>query len=143
MRKAYGKNVVSNDPHAMMRAQMDEMMGKNRDVPLDQRKASDAAGPDFADPNIDKFYLCGCSPWELLKGTKSEQLPQLSREGFLLDRSEMLKIRRAVPCAELQSNNQAPHTHGRWESLPQAERDSFGFEHDLLVFLQELTDVPL
>lgn len=92
--RAFPAGQPSNDPMAMMRAQMDEMMGKNRNVALDEQKTV-TNEEAFNDPKLDKFHLCGCSPYDLLKGTKSEQMPQLGREGFLLERSEMLKMRSA------------------------------------------------
>ena len=64
----------------MMREQMDELMGKSRDVPLEEREAH---APKFEDPDVDRYFLCGCSPYELLKGTKSETIPGLDRDGFL------------------------------------------------------------
>jgi len=66
------------------------------------------------------FYLCGCSPHELLKGTKSETLPQLDREGFLKERTEGLRM--------------------QWEALPQDEKDRYGFERDLMDFLVALVE---
>jgi hypothetical protein len=103
-----------------MRAAMDELMGKTRDVPLAERNEDDKAGPDFRSPSIDRFYLCGCSPYELLKGTKSENLPQLDREGFLKERTEGLRM--------------------QWEALTQEEKDKFGFESELMDFLAALVE---
>jgi len=104
-------------PQQLMREQMDELMGKSRDKGL-----GDGAnmGPSFDDPDVDRYFLCGCSPYELLKGTKSETMPQLEREGFLKDRSESLKA--------------------QWDELPQEEKDKYGFERDLMDFLQILVD---
>ena len=101
--------------HDMMKAQMDELMGKHRDV-----AGSMDVEPDFADPQVDRYFLCGCSPYELLRGTKSEQLPQLEREGFLKERSETVRL--------------------RWEALPQEERDSYGYERDLFDLLTNLVE---
>lgn len=101
--------------HDMMKAQMDELMGKNRDV-----AGSMDVEPDFSDPQIDRYFLCGCSPYELLRGTKSEHLPQLEREGFLKERSETVRL--------------------RWEALPQEERDGYGYERDLYDLLTNLVE---
>merc|ERR1719446_286535 len=90
-------------------------MGRGRDS-----AAGGAAMPGFDDPEVDTGFLCGCSAYELLKGTKSETMPQLDRGGFLKDRSESLKA--------------------RWDELPQEEKDKYGFEYDLMQFLQTLVD---
>ena len=102
--------------HDLMKAQMDELMGKNRGV-AGGHNAMDVE-PDFSDPHIDRYFLCGCSPYELLKGTKSEQLPQLDREGFVKERSEGLRL--------------------RWEALSQRDKDRYGFERDLYELLTSL-----
>jgi len=111
---------MGKNPLDLMREQMDELMGKSRDVPLAERSEKDNEGPDFRSPNIDRFHLCGCSPYDLLKGTKSETLPQLERDGFLKERSEGLRM--------------------RWESLPQEEKDKYGFERELVDFLTALVE---
>merc|ERR1719446_2043052 len=90
-------------------------MGRGRDS-----AAGGAAMPGFDDPEVDTGFLCGCSAYELLKGTKSETMPQLDRGGFLKDRSESLKA--------------------RWDELPQTEKDNYGFENDLMELLQALVD---
>lgn len=105
------------NPLDLMREQMNEMMGKHRDVPLSERLEKE---PTFDDEGVDRSFLCGCSPYELLKGTKSETMPQLEREGFLKERSAGLKM--------------------RWEALSQEERDKYGYERELLDFLQILVD---
>jgi hypothetical protein len=118
MGRQQGKEKFSKNPLDLMREQMDELMGKNRDVALTERSASDDT--NFADPSLDKFYLCGCSPYDLLKGTKSETLPQLERDGFLKERSEGMRM--------------------RWEVLPQEEKDRYGFERDLYDLLVALVE---
>ena len=115
---AKGNKAAAKTPQELMREQMDELMGKQRDVPLDERDAAKEA--NFADASVDRFFLCGCSPYELLKGTKSETMPQLERDGFLRERSEGMKL--------------------RWDALPQAEKDAYGFERELRDFLQVLVD---
>ena len=90
---------------------------KARDVPREEREK---ALPSFSDPSIDRFHLCGCSPYELLKGTKFETMPQLQRDGFLKERSEALRV--------------------QWEALPQEEKDAYGFERETQDFLQALID---
>ena len=104
-------------PQQLMREQMDELMGKGRNVPLDER---DNSRPAFSDEDIDKYYLCGCSPYELLRGTKSETMPQFERDGFLRQKSEGLRM--------------------EWEALPQEEKDRYGYERQLRDFLEVLVE---
>jgi hypothetical protein len=96
---------------------MDELMGRDRDVNLDEKVDTSQT---MDDPSLDRYFLCGCSPYELLRGTKSETMPQMDREGFLKDRPEAMKI--------------------AWEALSQEERDSHGFERETQDFLQVLVD---
>ena len=100
-----------------MREMMDELMGKDRDVNLDDKVQH---SQNLDDPSLDRYFLCGCSPYELLRGTKSETMPQMDREGFLKERPEALKI--------------------AWEALTQEERDSHGFERETHDFLQVLVE---
>jgi hypothetical protein len=81
-----------------------------------------AAGPcsRARSPKLDTYYLCGCSPYGLLQGTKSEAMPGLEREGFLKDRSEGMRL--------------------RWEALPQEEKDKYGYERDLYELLSMLVE---
>ena len=116
-RQPKGNKEASKNPLDLMREQMDELMGKNRDSSVGDGGNS---SQDFSDPSLDKYYLCGCSPYDLLKGTKSEQMPGLEREGFLKDRSEGMRL--------------------RWEALPQEEKDKYGYERDLMDLLELLVD---
>mmetsp|Transcript_14847 Transcript_14847/g.35229 ORF Transcript_14847/g.35229 Transcript_14847/m.35229 type:complete len:359 (+) Transcript_14847:41-1117(+) len=100
-----------------MREMMDELMGRDRDVNLDEKVHT---SQNMDDPSLDRYFLCGCSPYELLRGTKSETMPQMDREGFLKDRPEAMKI--------------------AWEALSQEERDSHGFERETRDFLQILVE---
>ena len=52
-----------------MRAMLDELMGKERNVPLDQRKGTDIK---FNDPEVCKYALAGLCPYGLFKNTKSD-----------------------------------------------------------------------
>jgi len=52
-----------------MRAMLDELMGKERNVPLDQRKGTDMR---FNDPEVCKYALAGLCPYGLFKNTKSD-----------------------------------------------------------------------
>jgi LUC7 N_terminus len=44
-------------------------MGKERDVPLDERTGK---GLKFSDPEVCKYELCGLCPYRLFKNTKSD-----------------------------------------------------------------------
>ena len=116
-RPAKGQGMASKTPAQAMKEMMDELMGKERDVALEERETKEQ---HVDDPDVDRFFLCGCSPYELLRGTKSETMPQLDREGFLKERPESLKI--------------------KWEGLSQQEKDEYGFERELQNFLQVLVD---
>ena len=48
---------------------LDELMGKERDVPIDKRKG---AGLKFYDPSVCKYDLCGLCPYQLFPNTKSD-----------------------------------------------------------------------
>ena len=96
---------------------MDELMGRDRDVNTDEKVDTSQT---MGDPSIDRYFLCGCSPYELLRGTKSETMPQMDREGFLKDRPETMKT--------------------AWEALTEEEKNSHGFERETQDFLQVLVE---
>ena len=100
-----------------MREMMDELMGRDRDVNLDEKVHT---SQNMDDPSLDRYFLCGCSPYELLRGTKSETMPQMDREGFLKDRPDTMKI--------------------AWEALTEEEKHSHGFERETQDFLQVLIE---
>ena len=52
-----------------MRAMLDELMGKERNVPLGERKGTDLR---FNDPEVCKYALSGLCPYGLFKNTKSD-----------------------------------------------------------------------
>ena len=112
-----GMKQASKSAGQSMKEMMDELMGKDRDVNLDEKEEKSQS---LDDPSLDRYFLCGCSPYDLLCGTKSETMPQLDREGFLKERPEAMKI--------------------AWESLSQEERDGYGFERETQDFLQVLVD---
>ena len=118
MSRQKGLKPAMKTPAQSMKEMMDELMGKERDVALEER--TDLKETKFDDSTLDRFFLCGCSPYDLLRGTKSETMPQLEREGFLKERPESMKI--------------------KWEGLTQAEKDEYGFERELQDFLQILVD---
>ncbi len=80
-----------------------------------------AAGPapaSFTADTVDRYHLCGCSPYALLMGTSSSMLPPLDRDGYRKQRSDALKE--------------------AWAALPQEEKDAYGFELELYQFLTKL-----
>jgi hypothetical protein len=52
-----------------MRAMLDELMGKERDVPLEERTNR---GYTFSDKEVCKYALAGLCPYGLFKNTKSD-----------------------------------------------------------------------
>ena len=70
--------------------------------------------------NVDRAFLCGCSPYQFLEGTRSELLGPLTRAGYKLKRSEAMQE--------------------QWNRLPQREKDAFGFEREAQDLLQEVAD---
>ena len=83
--------------------------------------SSPAAGATqlrFTVDSVDRYHLCGCSPYALLIGTSSAMLPPLDRDGYRKQRSDDLKE--------------------AWSALPQEEKDAYGFELELLQFLTKL-----
>ena len=80
--------------------------------------AGGATQARFTAESVDRYHLCGCSPFALLIGTSSAMLPPLDRDGYRKTRSDDLKE--------------------AWSALPQEEKDAYGFELELLQFLSKL-----
>jgi len=93
------------------RALLDALLGEERDKPPEEQ-----TGPvHFSDPSIDKQLLLGCSPRELLKGT------------------------RYAPAAPIVPFNPPSEVQIReWNSLTQAQKDEYGYEYELLHVLRRL-----
>ena len=91
------------------RALLDQLMGQERNVEVEKRKGLRRR---FSDDDIDKFYLCGCSPYELFKNTKSDlgENPKVIDEGCKAE----------------------------WDALSQEEKDKYGYEYDTWQFLEKL-----
>jgi hypothetical protein len=53
----------------VFRSMLDELMGKERDVPLTERTGR---GLRFDDPDVCKHQLAGLCPFQLFKNTKSD-----------------------------------------------------------------------
>ena len=82
------------------------------------KSAAGAAPASFTADTVDRYHLCGCSPYALLMGTSSSMLPPLDRDGYRKQRSDALKE--------------------AWAALPQEEKDAYGFELELYQFLTKL-----
>ena len=120
----------------MQRQMLMEMMKSGEEAPpppepaLDMRKGMGGRGAEsakvtvsaeqsrFTAESVDRYHLCGCSPFALLIGTSSAMLPPLDRDGYRKTRSDDLKE--------------------AWSALPQEEKDAYGFELELLQFLSKL-----
>jgi len=93
------------------RALLDALLGEERDKPPEEH-----VGPvHFSHPSVDKHLLVGCSPRELLKGT------------------------RFAPTAPPQTLNPPNATHLReWNALSREEKNEYGYEYELLQVLRRL-----
>ena len=91
------------------RALLDELMGMDRDLQEGERGHAPA---HFSDDDVCKHYLCGLNPYALFRNTKSDLGQYDKREDDA--------------------------ARAQWEALPQAEKDGYGYEHDLLALLERL-----
>ena len=66
----------------------------------------------FSDDEIDKYWLCGLSPYDLFKNTRSDL--------GLWDKIQDEK------CKE------------EWDALPQEKKDEYGYEFELMMKLQSM-----
>ena len=106
-------STMGNDAFAAM---LDEMMGPERNVNLDQRTGK---MPHFTDDNVDKLYIAGCSPYHLFRGTPKN-------EGYLRDVDKYAKL----VCDE--------KLKAQYDVLPQEEKDKYGWEYEMFNLLEEL-----
>lgn len=75
-----------------MRSMLDELMGKERDVPLEKRSGK---GLRYHDPEICKYALAGLCPYGLFKNTKSDlgtALSLLSDDAQVRDASDLADV---------------------------------------------------
>eukprot|EP01064_Diplonema_japonicum_P039380 TRINITY_DN9850_c0_g1_i2.p1 TRINITY_DN9850_c0_g1~~TRINITY_DN9850_c0_g1_i2.p1 ORF type:complete len:278 (+),score=78.45 TRINITY_DN9850_c0_g1_i2:54-836(+) len=91
------------------RAMMDELMGKDRNKPLSERRRR---RNHFSDDDYCKYYLSGFCPYMLFTNTKSD-LGQCN-----LNHSDMMRE--------------------MWEKLSDGERASYRYEDDFQVFLEDI-----
>ena len=86
---------------------LDQLMGEERDVPLEKRKNRKR---HFSDPEVCKYYICGLCPYQLFKTTKSDLGPY----DKIFD----------------------DDCKAQWEALDQEEKDRYPYEKQLRDFLQ-------
>ncbi|KAL4423377.1 hypothetical protein ABPG77_004308 [Micractinium sp. CCAP 211/92] len=98
-----------------MRAMLDQLMGKDRDVPLDQRVVKRKA---FSDPDICKHALAGLCPFGLFANTRSDMGPcEYEVHDDHIDWEAI---------------------QGEYDALPEREKERYGYERALLRLLQRL-----
>lgn len=88
---------------------LDELMGQERNV---EEKNKRHRVRHFSDPEVCKYYLCGLSPYNLFKNTKSD-LGAYDKEYD-------------DDCKEA------------YQALPQSEKDKYGYEYELMMLLERL-----
>lgn len=105
---------------------LDELMGKTRNTEGQQNK-----GRHFSDADVDKFFLAGFSPWQEFKNTKSALwLPDCYRLAF--------PNRPRLKALEWEQWSRNEDLKAQYDEISQSEKDKYGFEYDLMIFLQEL-----
>lgn len=98
-----------------MRAMLDELMGKERNVPLDQRKGTDMK---FNDPEVCKYALAGLCPYGLFKNTKSD----LGNCKYPVHEDDV----------------QWDVVKEEWDKLLPKDKDRYGYERELMTLLNQL-----
>eukprot|EP00873_Tetraselmis_striata_P045870 jgi/Tetstr1/466134/TSEL_010697.t2 len=96
----------------MTRALLDELMGKERDVPLEKRSNRERR---FDDDDVCKHDLCGLCPYSLFKNTRSD----LGVCKWEVHGDEGVKA--------------------QWDALEEKERCRYPYEHETLAELERLT----
>lgn len=90
---------------------LDELMGNERNLNEDQKLNRKR---HFSDSDVCKFYICGLSPYNLFKNTKSD-----------------------LGAYEKEFDDDAK---AQFQALSQEEKDKTGYEHELMVFLDRLVN---
>lgn len=96
------------------RAMLDELMGKERNVPLEERSNKEL---HFWDDEVCKYAICGLCPYTLFSNTKSF-LGECQSE--MHDQLGMDKIQ------------------AEWDALTEAEKHKYGYEQRLLDLVEQL-----
>eukprot|EP00878_Enallax_costatus_P017931 GHUV01018856.1.p1 GENE.GHUV01018856.1~~GHUV01018856.1.p1 ORF type:complete len:371 (+),score=85.32 GHUV01018856.1:301-1413(+) len=97
------------------RSMLDELMGKERDVPLDRRQNKPL---EFDDPDVCKYELVGLCPNRLFRNTKSD----LGSCGFTIHDDHL----------------EWPAVKETWDKLPQRDKDRYPYQRDLMRYLEQL-----
>ena len=84
------------------RALLDQLMGEGRNLKSEKQRSHRQR--KFYDKEVDKMLLCGCSPYELFKNTRSELGPN--------------------PCIPDENCKE------QWDKLSQKEKDKYGYEYE-------------
>lgn len=100
------------------RSMLDEMMGKDRDLPLDLQKKQQ--GPIFDDPDVCIYNLCGLCPYTLFTNTKTG--------------SKLGKCKYSIHDDALNWEDIAT----QWDQLPDEEKQKYGYESSLHRLLTRL-----
>ena len=100
------------------RALLDQLMGLERDVKLDERTGKCKM---FYEPDVCKYHLCGMSPYFLFNNTKSDLGPYKTADG--------VSDKKCYDECKVQ-----------WEALPQSEKDAYGYEYELFVLCRDLVN---
>eukprot|EP00884_Botryococcus_braunii_P012728 jgi/Botrbrau1/21456/Bobra.0216s0064.1 len=98
-----------------MRAMLDELMGRERDVPLDERTNR---GYKFSDPEVCKHALAGLCPYGLFKNTKSDLGPckfEIHEEDLAFE-----------------------EVKAEWDKMDEKEQERYGYPQELYALLQQL-----
>lgn len=82
-------------------------MGEGRNLKPAERHKRERK---FYHSNVDKYFLCGCSPYELFRNTRSD----IGENPSIADKK----------------------CKAQWEALTQSQKDEYGYEYDTYKFLQ-------
>lgn len=97
------------------RALLDMLMGKTRNVPDSEKK--NIQETHFSDRNVCKNFICGLCPHILFGATKSD----IGKCPY-----------------EICDNAEAVRLKAQFDALEQSEKDKYGYEHDLVLQLEDL-----
>eukprot|EP00882_Tetradesmus_deserticola_P004231 GHRQ01004468.1.p1 GENE.GHRQ01004468.1~~GHRQ01004468.1.p1 ORF type:complete len:233 (+),score=91.28 GHRQ01004468.1:236-934(+) len=97
------------------RNMLDELMGKERDVPLGKRQNKPL---EFDDPAVCKYELVALCPNRLFRNTKSD----LGSCGFTIHDDHL----------------EWPNVKEQWDKLPQRDKDRHTYERDLIRYMEQL-----